>query len=295
MGGGSFSTVFQYQLDGNPVAVKIPNTIEFNIMQQHEIKLLKEANSHPNIIKFHCSLDVGDMRWIIMELMQGTVRDLLNKNSSLSWNTKLSLARQLLEGIAYLHCLTATHFTREGINHQDIKTENLLIDRLTDDPYIKLKISDFGIAKRIDQVTLPLIGNIFAATRKGNVGGTLDYAAPEIYHALCKRNENNELKSDVFSAGITLWEIATGQIPHRTMEEITQGRLNAFDEDKQRNRRVVSSSQFSKRLTKSEPTYPQSAFFGPVINKCIKKRPRDRYSAREAFEKLQQIDLSRSF
>ena len=280
LGGGAFSTVREYRLDGIPVAVKIPTRIEYTSMQKHELELLehmKQIETHPNIITFHCSVEVNDMTWIVMDLMKGTVRDLLDSNPGLSWNTKLSLARQLLGGIAYLHCLSSTRFTRHGIVHQDIKTANLLVDRLTDDPMIKLKITDFGLARQIDLVTAPLLGNVLAEVHHGNVGGTLAYAAPEIYKALCDRKESKKLKSDVFSAGITLWELATGRAPERTITEISQGKFNAFEAD--------------KHAAKSDPGYPRSAFFCPIIDKCVKAAPGARYSAKKAFEKVQQIVL----
>lgn len=287
MGRGTFGAVCQYSLNGRPVAVKIPTGVEYNQMQERELHLLEQVSTHPNIITLHGSAEIRGMTFIIMDLMAGTVRDLLDSHPRLSWHTKMSLAIQLMQGIAYLHRLNETRFSREAIVHQDIKPANLLVDSLSGSSGTRLKIADFGIAMQMNQVTLPFLGKIYAEIQQGNAGGTLFYVAPEVYTALCQRKASTELKSDVFSAGIVLWEIATGFKPQRTFKEIAKGRLAAFQDEKRDEKKRVSSSFLGIPISKQEASYPHSAFFGPVINKCIKPSPMRRYSAREALKTLQ--------
>ena len=283
----------RYNLDNTPVAVKIPNSNEYNEFQKHEILLLKKANPHANIIRFIGQVEVSSKIWILMELMRGSVRDLLNQNPLLSSNTKLSIAIQMATGVAYLHKLHVGHLTRKAIVHQDLKPDNLLVSKLDDDPNLIVKISDFGIARQVDEFRLPIIGKISSKFHRGQVGGTLIYTAPEIVAAMALQQDCCEPKSDVFSVGLILWEIATTQQPKRSLREIEQGMFQEFTDDKNcRRKRMANISFFRDTFGAStEPTYPKSSFFGPVIKKCIRPNVDDRFSARKTLEILQQISL----
>lgn len=293
LGHGAFGTVCRYTLNNKSVAVKIPNSLEYNELQQHELDLLKKANPHPNVIRYIEQVKVSRRVWILMELMQGSVRDLLNNNPGLSSKTKLSIAIQMATGIAHLHNFNSAYFLQNAIVHQDLKPDNLLVDTLSDDPNIKVKISDFGIARQLDQLKLPIFGKISSKLHKGHAGGTLLYTAPEIITAMLKNSECCELKSDVFSLGIILWEIATTCRPHRSREEIKHGTFKEFNRDKDASRRRITKQSFFGGTTEtlSDPTYPKSSFFGPVIDKCIQPKIDDRISARKTLETLQQISI----
>jgi serine/threonine protein kinase len=293
LGHGAFGTVCRYTLDNNLVAVKIPNSCEYNELQQHELEFLRKANPHTNVIKYIEQVEVSRRVWIVMELMNGSVRDLLNKNPGLSSKTKLSIAIQMATGIAHLHNFNSAYFSQKAIVHQDLKPDNLLVDTLNDDPNIKVKISDFGISRQLDQLKLPIFGKISSKLHKGHAGGTLLYTAPEIIEAMLAEKECCEPKSDVFSAGIILWEIATTRRPDRSMKEIRQGILKEFNRDKDAGRRRITNQSFFGGITEtlSNPTYPKSSFFGPVIDKCIPTELDDRISARKTLEILQQISI----
>mgnify|MGYP003390851455 CR=1 FL=1 len=293
LGKGSFGIVCQYQLDKKLVAVKIPNSREYNALQQHELELLKKANPHMNVINYIDRVEVDRKIWIVMELMKGSVHDLLVKNPGLSPKTKLSIAIQITTGIVHLHNFNSAYFSREAIVHQDLKTDNILVDRLDDDPKINIKISDFGIARQVNQLTLPIFGKISSKLYKGQVGGTLLYTAPEVINGMVTKRECCEPKSDVYSAGIVFWEVATARRPNRSIQEIHKGTFDEFNRDKNTNRQRITKTSFFGEVTEtlSEPTYPMSSFLGPIIDKCVQPKIDDRNSANSILKRLQQIEL----
>lgn len=295
LGNGAFGTVCQYTLANNePVAVKIPNRPEYNELQQRELKLLQKANPHPNVIKYIAQVEVSNKLWIIMELMKGSVRGLLTKNPGLSIRTKLSIAIQMATGVSYLHQFNSTGWlVKKAIVHQDLKPDNLLVDTLDDNPNLRVKICDFGIARQLDQLKLPGFGTISSKLHRGNVGGTLLYMAPEVVASMCSGSECCTPKSDVFSMGLILWEIATQQRPSRTEKEIMGGTFEEFDRDKNTDRRSITKQRFfgARTVTRSDPTYPQSSFFGAIIGKCIQPKQSERISACETRERLNKISL----
>ncbi len=293
LGCGTFGTVCRYALGHRFVAVKIPNSREYNELQLHELDLLKKANPHPNVIKYIQQVEVNHRVWILMELMKGSVRDLLDKHPDLSSKTKLSIAIQMAAGVDHLHNFNSAYFLQNAIVHQDLKPDNLLVDSLRDDPDIKVKISDFSTARQLDQLKLPILGKISSILHKGKAGGTLRYTAPEIIMAMLKKHECCEPKSDVFSIGMILWEIATTRRPDRSIQETEQGAFKEFNRDKEANRRLITTQSFfsGKTETWSAPTYPKSSFFGPVIDQCIQPKIDDRISARKTLETLQQISI----
>ncbi|MFI4963168.1 MAG: protein kinase, partial [Legionellales bacterium] len=224
----------------------------------------------------------------ILELMQGTVRTLLDKNPQLSWETKRSVALQMTKGIAYLHNINGTRYSRESILHQDLKPANLLVSSLNDSPNIQVKITDFGIARQLNKITVPILGTVYKDMGKGEVGGTLQYVAPEIMrdgmHII-------DLNADIFSAGIILWEIATTKAPERTKHEILTGTFIEFKLDKRAASKLDTSTMMSRVTNKMQPAYPRSAFFGGIINKCIKVEQDSRMSAEELLNAMQNLTI----
>jgi serine/threonine protein kinase len=291
LGKGAFGTVSKYKLDGISVAVKMPNALADNELQRHELAILQKANPHPNVIKYLGTYTLYGKISIIMELMQGSLRDLLNKLPDLSWQTKLSLARQMTTALVHLHKLKSEGFTRKAIVHQDLKSDNLLVDTIVDSPNIKLKVTDFGVAREIEQVNIPFFGKRTSKMLAGQEAGTLLYMAPEVIEAVNKGEHICNTKSDIYSSGLILWEIATTKRPNRSIEEICQGKFGEFDNDK------ITSANKARSLLKrgaamfEKPTYSyrQSSFFGSVIDNCINPKPSRRDSASKVLDKLQKI------
>jgi serine/threonine-protein kinase len=150
-----------------------------------EIKVVA-ALEHPGIASLRTALRVNDQILMIMEFVEG---------SSLHWHMqqgKIDTARavrftqQVLEALAYAH--------RHGVVHRDIKPSNILVA-----PDDRVKLTDFGIASRSGDPRL---------TSEGMALGSLFYMSPEQMKA-----ETVDARSDLYSVGVTLYEMLTGQPP----------------------------------------------------------------------------------
>ena len=298
LGRGGFGVVAKYTLTSpagsSAVAVKIPNSSQDNASQEHEIAMLRQAGSHANIINFMTSVTVKNKVYLVLELMQGTVKDLLKAYPKLSWQTKLSVVIQMLTGVVHLHALTNGTFTRKAMVHQDLKPENLLVDKIEDNGKIKVKLSDFGIARVVDEYKMPFVGKIATLSHAGPTGGTGQYMAPEIVMMLVTQDAGGCMReSDVFSAGMIMWEIATGHPPARSEHERLDGTFLAFQRD-QAHCSTKEETTFwgSTKIVKGKPDYPKSRFFGAVIADCIQPNSSDRPSASKVLDKVQKIQLS---
>ena len=153
-------------------------------------KFVREAKiaaklSHPNLVNVFDQAEDGDIVFLAMEYVPGiTLRDALQDFGALSPNRVLEIFEPVLSGLAAAH--------RSGILHRDIKPENVL---LSDDG--KIKLSDFGLARPIT-----------AHTQTGAVIGTVAYLSPELVSKGIA-----DARSDVYAAGIMLFELLTGRQP----------------------------------------------------------------------------------
>jgi serine/threonine protein kinase len=154
---------------------------------QREAEMLRQLN-HPNIIKVLGSFDLKEKHYIAMEYVAGgDLRTLLRKRS-LTIRETLKIALELADAMARAHHL--------NIIHRDIKPENIL---LTDT--LSPRLGDFGIARMVEAEAL---------TEAGVFLGTLYYVAPEVV-----KGEAVTAKADVWSFGLLLYEMLTGQHPFR--------------------------------------------------------------------------------
>ncbi len=140
---------------------------------------------NPNIVNVY---DVGEDRglyYMVMELVDGiTLKDYIEKKGRLSHKEVISIAIQMCNGIGAAHAA--------GIIHRDIKPQNIIISRDG-----KVKVTDFGIAKAVTSNTI-----------SSNAMGSVHYTSPEQ-----ARGGYSDAKSDIYSIGITLFEMVTGQVP----------------------------------------------------------------------------------
>lgn len=140
---------------------------------------------NPNIVNVY---DVGEDRglyYMVMELVEGiTLKDYIEKKGRLSHKEVISIAIQMCNGIGAAH--------DAGIIHRDIKPQNIIISRDG-----KVKVTDFGIAKAVTSNTI-----------SSNAMGSVHYTSPEQ-----ARGGYSDAKSDIYSIGITLFEMVTGQVP----------------------------------------------------------------------------------
>ena len=219
--------------------------------------------SHPNIAAVHEIDEEDGVIFIAMELVQGRTLKALIDGRPLRSEECLRLAIAMVEGLACAH--------QANIVHRDLKPENVIVG-----PDEHLKILDFGLAKLYEDPRGPFDDEgsaeqtvSAAVTREGRILGTVAYMSPEQ-----ARGVPVDSRSDLFTFGIVLYEMATGKSPFQG-ETITDT-LTAILRDRQ----------------------PPVAYFNPqvpaelerIMARCLEKRPEDRYqSAGEILADLRQL------
>lgn len=291
LGVGIFGYVTRYKINHNYFAIKFPGLQEFKELQNYELEIIKKINKHPNIISYYEPVVISEKLGIVMDLMAGTVSNLLEKHVDLSWKTKLSIALQITKGLIHLHSLKNGSISIESIVHQDLNPENLLVDRMDDSEDIRVKISDFGLAREVNKLELLPIHEKVKNKLKNYKCPVFLYSAPEVVNAIVNHQESREPKSDIFSTGIILWELAVNRRPNRDIKEITKGRLAEFEDDHNKNIQPINSNSWFSNKTVYKPTYPKSSFFGPIIKECINPEIENRPTAETILKSLQQIKI----
>ncbi len=191
IGTGGMSDVYKaidHKLN-RPVAVKVLKQ-EFAENENFVSKFRVEAQAaaglmHQNIVNVY---DVGEDRgihYIVMELVDGiTLKKYIEKKQRLSVKEAVSIAIQVAMGLEAAH--------NNHIIHRDIKPQNIIVSKDG-----KVKVTDFGIAKAATSNTIT-----------SNVMGSVHYTSPEQ-----ARGGYSDAKSDIYSLGITLFEMLTGRVP----------------------------------------------------------------------------------
>ena len=191
IGNGGMSDVYKAKCHklNRFVAVKVLKQ-EFGENENFVSKFKVEAQAaaglmHPNIVNVY---DVGNengINYIVMELVEGiTLKKYIEKKARLSVKEAISIAIQVSMGIEAAH--------NNRIIHRDIKPQNIIISKDG-----KVKVTDFGIAKAATSNTIT-----------SNVMGSVHYTSPEQ-----ARGGFSDEKSDIYSLGITLFEMLTGRVP----------------------------------------------------------------------------------
>ena len=175
------------------VAIK---TITLSLAQEerdeYEARFYQEAKaagrlSHPNIVTIYDVGRSGDIAYIAMEFLQGReLRDILNDEKLLPVDQVIDIVAQVALGLAYAH--------EHGVIHRDIKPSNIMVVR---DGHVK--ITDFGIAR---------MASAGVRTQTGMVLGSPKYMSPEQV-----MGKVTDQRSDIFSLGVMLYEMLTGQPP----------------------------------------------------------------------------------
>ncbi|WP_143319137.1 Stk1 family PASTA domain-containing Ser/Thr kinase [Clostridium sp. HBUAS56010] len=199
IGSGGMSYVFKalcHKLN-RPVAIKLLKS-EFSSDSGFVSKFKMEAQaaarlSHPNIVNIYDVVDEGSLHYIVMELIEGiTLKNYISKKGCLDTKEAIGVAMQVAQGIAAAH--------EQGIIHRDIKPQNIIIARDG-----KVKVADFGIARAASSQTL-------SATAVGSV----HYISPEQ-----ARGGYSDVRSDVYSLGITMYEMVAGRVPFQGDNTVT--------------------------------------------------------------------------
>jgi predicted Ser/Thr protein kinase len=249
-----------------PVALKVLPP-EFTRDQDRKARFLQEARAaaavtHPAIAQIYDVDEGPEGLFLAMELVEGrTVKQLIQARE-LDLLGSIEIATQVAAGLQKAH--------EAGIVHRDIKPENIIVT-----PDGHAKILDFGLAKLLEpsghQAPPDGISHMetLARTQAGFVLGTLRYMSPEQ-----ARGQAVDHRSDVFSLGIVLYEMVTGQLPFSGQTPLDTLHAIAFEE--------------TRPVTALRPNLPPS--LQRVVTRCLRKRPSDRYlSARDLATDLKTV------
>ena len=255
IGTGGMSDVYRakdHKLNRH-VAVKVLKQ-EFAENTEFVRKFRTEAQAaaglmHPNIVNVY---DVGEengSHFIVMELVEGvTLKKYIEKKARISVKEAVSIAIQVAQGIEAAH--------NNHIIHRDIKPQNIIISKEG-----KVKVTDFGIAKAATSNTIT-----------SNVMGSVHYTSPEQV-----RGGFSDEKSDIYSLGITLYEMLTGRVPYNGETTVAVA-IKHIQEPMPSPRTYV-------------PEIPISV--EQIVLKCTQKSPDRRYqSAPELIEDLKRSLIS---
>jgi len=233
------------------VAIKVLSP-QFASNQNMKSKFLSEAKIqaqllHPNVVNIMNFIEEDDETYLIMEYIDGeTLEELLQRKNKLSIEEALNISKGILSALKYMHS--------KGLAHRDIKPSNIMFNKEG-----VVKVTDFGITK--------IIGD--DKNTKSGLVGSYTYMSPE--HIL---GEDVGIQSDIYSFGITLYRMVTGQVPFKGSTEysIMKGHLE--------NPRIPPWI--------INPELPRK--FGKVILKSISRNPKDRFQNTD--ELLHDLDKS---
>ncbi|NGQ93818.1 Stk1 family PASTA domain-containing Ser/Thr kinase [Brevibacillus sp. SYP-B805] len=252
IGGGGMAIVYKAKdlLLHRPVAVKVLRP-QFGTDEDFVNRFRREAQavaslSHPNVVSVY---DVGqdeDTHYMVMEYIEGpTLKDVINQIGALPVEEAVRIAVQVCDALDHAH--------QNKIIHRDIKPHNILIGKNG-----RVKVTDFGIARAVTAATI---------THTNSVMGSVHYFSPEQ-----ARGGVTAEKSDIYSLGIVLYEMVTGQLPFSGDSPITVALKHLQDP-------LTDPRQIN-------PSIPQSV--ENIILKALAKDPFLRYaSARDMLSDLE--------
>jgi serine/threonine protein kinase len=187
---------------GRDVAIKVLPAAFFEeparlIRFQREARILASLN-HPNIVTLHSFEEAGGIHFLTMELIEGQALNRLIPKEGLAVDQILDVAGAILEALAAAH--------EKGVVHRDLKPGNVMVTKVG-----RVKVLDFGLAKELNaSILTETILATAGFTEAGVVMGTPPYCSPE---QITGRELDH--RSDIFSLGTMLYEMATGLRPFR--------------------------------------------------------------------------------
>jgi serine/threonine protein kinase len=253
IGSGGMAEVYrakQLTAFGREVAIKVVRA-GYSADPNFRERFLREAQaisrlSHPNILPLIEFGEQDEMLFLVMPLVrEGTLRDLLQqRKGSLPLEEAISFFTQLCNAVHYAHT--------QGIIHRDIKPQNMLLQQGT-----HLLLADFGIARDTADSRMTTMG----------VGiGTVEYMAPE--QALGQA----DARGDIYSLGIVLYQLLTGQVPY-------SGSTPFQTLQKHSSEPLPDPRTFN-------PTLPDEAI--SVLKTALEKDPKDRFQSAQALGRAAQ-------
>ena len=252
LGAGGMADVYlaEDQELGRNVAIKILNdrhAADDSFIERFRREAKNAAGlSHPNIVSIYDRGEAEGTYYIAMEYLEGrSLKELIVSRGPAPIKVSIDYARQILAALAAAH--------RRGIVHRDIKPHNVLVN-----PEGRLKVTDFGIAR----------SGASQMTEVGSIIGTAQYLSPEQ-----ARGAPVDQTSDLYSVGVVLYEMLTGQVPFTgdTPLEIAMKHL----------------SEVPKPPSELRPEVPHDLDL--IVLRALAKDPAERYQSAEEMD----ADLAR--
>lgn len=243
IGIGGMAVVFEANdmLMRRNVAVKMLKD-EINNDTQSVKRFINESKavamlSHPNIVNIYDVSVKDDRKYIVMELVDGiTLKNYILKKGVLSFHEVINITEQILMALEHAHS--------KGIVHRDIKPQNIMMLKNG-----VIKVADFGIAK------LP---NAETVTMTDKAIGTVFYISPEQ-----ASGKTIDRRSDIYSLGVTMYEMATGKLPFVADSPVTVAIMQ-----------VKNSPKPPRELNPSIPVGLEQVILG-----AMEKNPDDRFQS----------------
>ncbi len=232
------------------VAIKVLND-QYNGDEQAEKRFINESKavamlSSKHIVGIYDVAIYPDIKYIVMEFLDGiTLKDYMNKKEKLPWKEACNYALQILRALEHVHS--------KGVVHRDIKPQNIMLLQTGE-----IKITDFGIAKT---------PNMPAITITDRAIGTVYYISPEQ-----AAGKETSYGSDLYSVGIMLYEMVTGELPFVAESPVTIAMMQI--NDKPKNPRELCED------------LPEGV--AQIILKAIEKSPDNRFA--DAHSMLKAVD-----
>ena len=272
LGAGGMGEVYRARDSrlGRDVAIKVlPETVAQDAERlarfEREARALAALN-HPNIVTIFAVEESAGTRFLAMELVEGESLDTLIASGGLPLPRFYEIAIPLAEALSAAH--------ERGIVHRDLKPGNVMVTREG-----RVKVLDFGLAKREAADSNPNLTSTPTESRadltsEGQVFGTVAYMSPEQ-----SRGGKVDARSDVFSLGVLLYQMLTGERPF-------QG-ASAAD--------LISSILRDTPRSVTDLRADAPPHLARILRRCLEKDPRDRYqTSRDVYNELRDLKAETS-